>query len=145
MEKYIIIYTDGACSGNPGPGGWGAILLWEGKTKKISGFANATTNNRMELQAVIEALKCAKKAHPIMLYTDSEYVMKGITKWIHGWLKTNWKNGKVKNMDLWKEAKELSDNHDIEWIWVKGHNGVEYNEIADTLAREAIIEGLKRE
>lgn len=138
--KVLKIYSDGACSGNPGPGGWGAVLIWEGKTKDISGYSPLTTNNQMELKGAIEALKHVKKAVPIHIYTDSQYVKKGITEWIKGWQKTNFKNGKVKNIELWKELLALTQQHDVSWYWVKGHSGVDYNERADKLATEAIIE-----
>ena len=143
MTKDIIkIYTDGACSGNPGKGGWGAILLYKGKEKKINGFDPETTNNRMELQAVIEALKIIKKNIKIEIYTDSNYVKDGITKWIFSWKKNGWKNSKkqaVKNADLWQKLDLLVQKYDVEFFWVKGHNGDKYNEIADELARGAIF------
>jgi ribonuclease HI len=143
LTKDIIkIYTDGACSGNPGKGGWGAILLYKGKEKKINGFDPETTNNRMELQAVIEALKIIKKNIKIEIYTDSNYVKDGITKWIFSWKKNGWKNSKkqaVKNADLWQKLDLLVQKYDVEFFWVKGHNGDKYNEIADELARGAIF------
>jgi ribonuclease HI len=143
LTKDIIkIYTDGACSGNPGKGGWGAILLYKGKKKKINGFDPETTNNRMELQAVIEALKIIKKNIKIEIYTDSNYVKDGITKWIFSWKKNGWKNSKkqaVKNADLWQKLDLLVQKYDVEFFWVKGHNGDKYNEIADELARGAIF------
>lgn len=143
MTKDIIkIYTDGACSGNPGKGGWGAILLYQDKEKTINGFDPETTNNRMELIAVIEALKIIKKNIKIKIYTDSNYVKDGITKWIFSWKKNGWKNSKkqvVKNSDLWQELDLLVQKYDVEFFWVKGHNGDKYNEIADQLARRAIF------
>ena len=137
----IKIYTDGACSGNPGSGGWGAILLYGDKEKRINGFDLETTNNKMELRAVIEALKIIKKNVKIEIYTDSIYVKDGISKWIFSWKKNGWKNSKkqaVKNSDLWKELDFLVQKHDVEFFWVKGHSGDKYNDIADELAREKI-------
>lgn len=137
----VVIYTDGACSGNPGPGGWGVLLEYNGVRKKLSGAFVDTTNNRMELQAAIEGLKALKRSSDVALYTDSHYVKNGITNWINSWKAKNWKSasGKpVKNLDLWKELDSLVDKHNIEWHWVKGHSGVEGNEIADALATNAI-------
>jgi ribonuclease HI len=146
LTKDIIkIYTDGACSGNPGKGGWGAILLYQDKEKTISGFDPETTNNRMELIAVIEALKIIKKNIKIEIYTDSNYVKDGITKWIFSWKKNGWKNSKkqvVKNADLWQELDLLVQKYNVEFFWVKGHNGDKYNEIADELARRAIFKDI---
>ena len=138
MEKELHIYCDGACSGNPGPGGWGAVLIWGENEKEISGAEANTTNNRMELRAAIEAIKSVKKKVKIVIHTDSQYVKNGITVWIKDWQKTNWNKGKVKNIELWQELLEESSKHDIKWKWVRGHSGVEYNEKADILAREAI-------
>ena len=142
--KKISIYTDGACSGNPGKGGWGAILIYPSisgnKEKQISGFNPETTNNQMELQAVIEALKSLKEPCEIDLYTDSKYVMQGITEWIFSWKKNNWRNSSkkpVKNKDFWVELDYLAQKHKINWHWVKAHDGNKYNEIADRLAVEA--------
>ncbi len=143
MSEEIIIYTDGACSGNPGKGGWGAILLYKHHKKEISGFEQETTNNRMELQAVIEALKLVKKSVPIIVYTDSKYVQNGISQWIHSWKKNGWRGANkkpIKNVDLWQALDEQAVNHKVDWKWVKGHNGDKYNEIADELARKAIEE-----
>lgn len=137
----IEIYTDGACSGNPGKGGWGAVLLYKNHHKEINGFCRDTTNNRMELTAVIESLKQVKKSIPVKIYTDSKYVMDGITKWINSWKKNGWKTADkkpVKNNDLWQELDIECQKHQITWQWVKGHNGNKYNEIADNLARQAI-------
>ncbi len=134
--KNLQIFTDGACSGNPGPGGWGAILKWGGKTKEISGYCEHTTNNRMELSAAINALKQVKKNVKITLSTDSIYVKDGITKWIITWKKNNWK--KVKNIDLWQELDELNAKFDVTWLWIKGHNQHPENERCDELARDAI-------
>ena len=139
--KYII-YTDGACSGNPGPGGWGAIILSEEKNEtNISGKERSTTNNRMELMAPIMALKKIKKSSKIIIYTDSIYLKNGITTWIKNWEKNGWKSANkkpVKNKDLWLTLNELSKKHIINWKWVKAHAGNKYNEIADKLATEAI-------
>jgi len=140
----ITIHTDGACSGNPGPGGWGAILEWNGHRKELHGGERDTTNNRMEMQAAIEALKALKKpGRSVILITDSVYLRDGITKWIHGWKKRNWKTADkkpVKNVDLWQELEALTQNHEIEWRWVKGHAGDPGNERADELARLGISE-----
>lgn len=139
-DNSIHIYTDGSCLGNPGNGGWGAILLYKEHKKEISGPAKETTNNRMEMQAVIEALKLVKKSINIKLHTDSKYVKNGITQWIHNWKKNKWRTANrkaVKNADLWQELDEQVTNHQIEWIWVKGHSGNHYNEIVDDLARNA--------
>jgi ribonuclease HI len=140
-EKDIEIFTDGACSGNPGPGGYGALLRYGGVTKEISGCERQTTNNRMEMMAVIEALRCLKQPSKIIITTDSQYVMKGMTLWIHGWIKKNWQNSQKKpvlNQDLWKEMLKLSQTHKIQWKWVKGHHGHPENERCDALAREAL-------
>lgn len=138
----ITIHTDGACSGNPGPGGWGAILEWNGHRKELKGGEHDTTNNRMEMQAAIEALKALKKpGRTVILITDSVYLRDGITKWIHGWKKRGWKTADkkpVKNVDLWQELEQLTEQHAIEWRWVKGHAGDPGNERADELAREGI-------
>lgn len=136
QQTKLIIYTDGACKGNPGIGGWGAILIYGDKTKEIYGYEPETTNNRMELSAVIEALKVIKRSCPITIFTDSQYVKRGITEWIDGWIKKNWKN--VKNVDLWQELYPLSKQYNIDWQWVRGHNGDKYNERADELANLAI-------
>lgn len=139
MSEKLEIYTDGACLGNPGRGGWGAILIYKEHQKKISGGVKETTNNRMEMQAVIEALKQLKKPSNINLYTDSTYVKDGITKWINGWKKNGWRTANrkpVKNADLWQILEAETLKHQIEWIWVKGHSGNHFNEIVDVLARE---------
>jgi ribonuclease HI len=137
-----VIYTDGACSGNPGPGGWGAIILDEEKNEtNISGREKNTTNNRMELMAPIMALRKIKKVSEVIIYTDSTYLKNGITIWIKKWEKNNWKNTNkkpVKNKDLWIILNELSKEQIIDWRWVKAHAGNKYNEIADKLATEAI-------
>lgn len=139
--KHVHIYTDGACRGNPGPGGWGAILRYGSHEKKISGAEPQTTNNRMELLAAIQALKELKQSCNIELYTDSQYVQKGITIWIRGWKKRNWKTASkepVKNSDLWRELDKESERHVVTWHWVKGHSGHPENEMADLLANLAI-------
>lgn len=141
MTDKLTIYTDGACSGNPGPGGWGAILLYKKHKKEISGGQKNTTNNQMEMKAVIEALKLLKKESELILYTDSKYVMDGITKWIFSWKKNGWKSANkkpVKNLELWQELDTQAKKHKIEWIWVKGHSGNHYNELVDELARRAV-------
>jgi ribonuclease HI len=140
-QEIIEIYTDGACSGNPGKGGWGAILLYKEHQKEISGCLAQTTNNQMELMAVIEALKIVKKTIEIIIYTDSIYVKDGITKWIFNWKKNGWRTANkkpVKNLELWQELDLLAANHQITWKWVKGHSGNKYNEVADQLAVNAI-------
>ena len=139
--KVIHIYTDGACKGNPGPGGWGAVLEWNGKEREMFGGEPATTNNRMELTAVIEALAALKHPCRVYLHTDSTYVQKGITEWINGWKARGWKTAAkepVKNVDLWKKLDEVVRTHDIDWIWVKGHAGHEGNERADALANKGV-------
>ena len=140
-EKVVEIFTDGACSGNPGPGGYGSLLRYDGTTKEISGCERQTTNNRMEMMAVIEALRLLKRPCKIIVTTDSQYVMKGMTLWIHGWIKKNWKNAQKKpvlNKDLWEVMLKLSKPHEIQWEWVKGHQGHLENERCDVLAREAL-------
>ena len=137
--KTIHIYTDGACKGNPGPGGWGAILEWDGKERELFGGEPATTNNRMELTAVIEALAALKRPCRVILHTDSQYVQKGITEWIGGWKARGWRTAAkepVKNVDLWKKLDEVVRTHDIDWVWVKGHAGHAGNERADALANK---------
>ena len=142
MNK-VEIFTDGACKGNPGPGGWGAILRYKNKEKEIKGFSEKTTNNIMELKAVIEALKNLKKPCEITITTDSKYVKNGITDWIHNWKKNGWKTAakkEVKNKELWIELDSLIKIHSISWDWVKGHSGHPENERADLLANIAIEE-----
>lgn len=137
----IEIFTDGACSGNPGPGGWGAILRKGETEKELFGGELLTTNNRMEMMAVIEALRALKGPVQARVHTDSQYVQKGISEWIHGWKRRGWKTaGKepVKNEDLWRELDRLAARHKIEWIWVKGHAGHPENERADVLARRGV-------
>lgn len=141
-EDAILIYTDGACSGNPGPGGWGAVLIKDAHRKEINGGEAETTNNRMELMAAIEALNALKSApSKVVLYTDSNYVKGGITNWIHNWKKNGWKTANkkpVKNADLWQALDEAEEKHIVTWRWVKGHAGHPENERADELARDGI-------
>ena len=140
IENFVEIYTDGACSGNPGPGGWGALLLFAGKRKEVLGHDIETTNNKMELTAAIAALQCLKKPCKIKLYTDSKYVQQGITVWVHNWQRNNWRrkdNKPVKNADLWQELYSAIQQHDITWCRVKGHSDNEGNNIADALAVRA--------
>ena len=144
-NKIVHIFTDGACKGNPGPGGWGAILIYDDHRKEIKGFENNTTNNIMELTAVIEALKSLNRSCDIIITTDSNYVKNGITEWIYQWIKRGWKTSDkkpVKNKDFWQALEKETKNHNIEWKWVKGHSGHPYNERADELANEAIAEHL---
>lgn len=139
----IQIWTDGACSGNPGPGGWGALLIAGTRRKEIYGGDPDTTNNRMELMAAIEALNALNKSGAVTLHTDSTYVKDGLTKWIHGWKKNGWKTAAkkpVKNKDLWQALDEACARHEIKWVWVKGHAGDEGNEKADELARRGAEE-----
>lgn len=141
----IKLYTDGACSGNPGPGGWGAILQWNGHTKELSGTELESTNNRMELMAVIEGLNAVKKSSEVEIYTDSKYVMDGATQWLEGWKTRGWRTAAkkpVKNQELWERLDEATARHVIRWHWVKGHDGHDQNERADelaVLAREALV------
>ena len=133
----VEIYTDGACKGNPGVGGWGVVMASGGRTRELYGGEAATTNNRMELMAVIRALEALKRPCRVRLHTDSQYVQLGISKWIHGWKKNGWRTADkkpVKNAELWRELDELAAKHDIEWLWVKGHAGDAGNERADELA-----------
>lgn len=141
MSKSVVIYTDGACSGNPGPGGWGVWLKYGDHEKEMCGGSIETTNNRMELTAAIEGLKALSRACNIDLYTDSTYVRDGITKWIFGWKKNGWKNAKkkpVKNADLWQALDDEASRHQVQWHWVKGHAGDEGNEKADQLANKGM-------
>ena len=143
MTPQVVIYTDGACSGNPGPGGWGAVMLSGENRKEICGGEPGTTNNRMELMAAIQALESLKKPCKVDLHTDSTYVMKGISEWIHSWKRRGWRtaDGKpVKNDDLWRRLDEARSRHDVKWHWVKGHAGHELNERADELARQGLAE-----
>ena len=141
MSGRVTIYTDGACSGNPGPGGWGALLMHDGREKELSGGEPQTTNNRMELTAVIEALAALKRPSRIVVHTDSQYVQKGITEWLAGWKARGWKTAArepVKNVDLWKRLDEAAREHEIRWVWVKGHAGHAGNERADALANRGV-------
>ena len=141
MDDVVEIYTDGACSGNPGPGGWGAVLRWKGKERELFGGETDTTNNRMELMAAIMALESLKRAVKVRLWTDSVYVKDGITEWIHGWKKNGWRTSAkkpVKNVDLWQRLDAALAQHDVEWRWVKGHAGHPENERADELARKGV-------
>jgi ribonuclease HI len=143
----VVIYTDGACSGNPGPGGWGALLISGGHRKDICGGEPDSTNNRMELMAAIQALEALTKPCKVELHTDSTYVMKGISEWIHGWKKRGWKTADkkpVKNEDLWRRLDQARLRHEVDWRWVKGHAGHELNEHADALAGRGLKEALAR-
>ena len=135
------MYTDGACRGNPGPGGWGVVLRYRDKSRSLNGYQAETTNNRMELTAVIEGLRALKRGCDIELMTDSKYVMQGINEWIEQWKRNGWKTAAkkpVKNIDLWQQLDDEAARHEINWQWVKGHAGIEGNELADRLANEAI-------
>ena len=146
MTDVVEIHTDGACRGNPGPGGWGAILKFNGREKCLSGADRNTTNNRMELLAAIEGLEALKRPCKVRLVTDSQYLRNGITQWIANWKRNNWRTASrtpVKNSDLWERLDKAASRHDIEWQWVRGHSGHPENERADALARDA-IDALKR-
>ena len=139
--KQVIMYTDGACRGNPGPGGWGALITFEGSTKEVFGGKLDVTNNQMELSAAIEGLAALTEPCNVDLFTDSKYVMDGITQWIHNWKKNNWRTAAkkdVKNKELWQKLDELINFHLVQWHWVKGHSGDEGNEMADLLANKGI-------
>ena len=141
MSSVVRMYTDGACKGNPGVGGWGVLLEFDGREKELCGGERLTTNNRMELTAVIRGLQALKRHCKVQLYTDSKYVQQGITEWIHNWKKRGWRTADkkpVKNDDLWKTLDELAQQHDIEWLWVKGHAGHDGNEKADQLANRGV-------
>ena len=141
----VVIYTDGACSGNPGPGGWGAVMISGAHRKEIWGGEPQTTNNRMELMAAIQALEALKKPCRVELHTDSQYVQKGIHEWIHGWKRRGWLTADkkpVKNDDLWKRLDQARLRHEVDWRWVKGHAGHELNERADALARRGLADTL---
>ena len=140
-SEIVEIYTDGACRGNPGPGGWAALLSCKGRTREISGAERDTTNNRMELLAVINALRVLKRRARARIFTDSQYVRLGITQWLQGWKARGWRTAArrpVKNQDLWEQLDALAAGHDIEWHWVQGHSGVPGNERCDQLANSAI-------
>ena len=142
MKKTVVIYTDGACKGNPGPGGWGALLEYDGHRKELFGGEPHTTNNRMELVAVIRALEALKRESDVAIYTDSQYVKNGIEAWIHAWKRNGWKTSDkkpVKNEDLWRELDELATRHRISWHWVRGHDDNPGNERADELANQGVI------
>lgn len=140
-QRKVVIYTDGACSGNPGPGGWGSLLMYDGHRRELFGGDASTTNNRMELMAVIQALEALKRPCDITIYTDSTYVMKGMTDWLEQWKRRGWKTAAkkpVKNVDLWQRLETAINSHQVDWNWVKGHSGVPGNERADELARQGI-------
>ena len=147
MNHEVEIYTDGACRGNPGPGGWGALLRYNGHEKTLKGAERETTNNRMELMAAIQGLESLTRPCRVRLTTDSQYVQKGITEWIAGWKRRGWKNAArqpVKNADLWQRLEAAARAHEVEWHWVRGHNGHPENERADELANQAIDELLSK-
>ncbi len=142
-EKAVEVYTDGACRGNPGPGGWGVLLRWGGHERELKGSEPDTTNNRMELQAAIEALSALRRRCRVELYTDSEYLRRGITEWLPGWKQRGWKTASrkpVRNRELWEALDRLQQKHEVRWHWVKAHAGHPGNERADALANEAIDE-----
>lgn len=148
MSQRITIYTDGACRGNPGPGGWGAALFAGERSRYLFGGELETTNNRMELTAAIEALAALKRRCHVDLYTDSVYVRDGITRWLEGWKQRNWRTAAkkpVKNQDLWQRLDALASSHEVDWHWVKGHNGHAGNELADSLANRGLDEMLVAE
>lgn len=141
MTESVVIYTDGACRGNPGPGGWGVVLRYKGKTKELFGGDPDTTNNRMELTAAIKGLEALNRPCKIKLHTDSKYVLQGITEWMSNWKKRGWKTANkqpVKNEELWRRLDAALQRHDVEWIWVKGHSGDPGNDKADRLANKGI-------
>ena len=141
MSGRVVIHTDGACSGNPGPGGWGAVLKYNGTVKELKGGAPLTTNNQMELTAAIEALNALKRPCEVELHTDSQYVKNGLTKWIHGWKRNGWRTADkkpVKNAELWQALDAAVQRHKIDWLWVRGHAGDPMNERADQLANEGM-------
>ena len=143
MSVKVVMYTDGACRGNPGPGGWGVVLRFQGSHKTLQGYAAETTNNRMELTAVIEGLKALKRSCKVELFTDSKYVMQGLTEWLANWKRNGWKTAArkpVKNIDLWQQLEAEVTQHQVDWNWVKGHAGIEDNDLDDQLANAAIDE-----
>ena len=144
-DAIVEIFTDGACRGNPGPGGWGALLRYKSNEKRLKGAESETTNNRMELTAAIMALEALRRPCQVRITTDSQYVLKGITEWLPNWKRRNWKTADkkpVKNVDLWQRLDEAIQIHQVEWIWVRGHNGHQENELVDQLANQAIDEML---
>jgi ribonuclease HI len=146
-KPVVVVHTDGACAGNPGPGGWGVLLTWNGHRKEMSGGEAATTNNRMELMAAISALEALQEGSNVDIHTDSEYVQKGISTWIHGWKRKGWRTASgspVKNTELWKRLDAAQSRHRVEWHWVRGHTGHAENERADELAREGMQPFLKQ-
>ncbi len=146
-DELVEIFTDGACRGNPGPGGWGALMRYRGRERALSGATAQTTNNRMEMTAAIEALRALTRPSRVLLTTDSQYVMNGITSWLPAWKRRGWKtsdNKPVKNVDLWQELEQLAGGHEIRWSWVRGHSGHVENETADQLANAAIDAMLER-
>ncbi|MGH8482170.1 MAG: ribonuclease HI [Nevskiaceae bacterium] len=143
--KPVVVYTDGSCRGNPGPGGWGAVLRYNGHERRLHGGESATTNNRMELMAAIQALETLREPCAVQLHTDSNYVRQGITEWLPQWHRRGWKTADkkpVKNQDLWQRLDQATGRHEIEWHWVKGHSGDEGNELADALANRGVDEVL---
>ncbi len=148
MTPQVVIYTDGACRGNPGPGGWGALLMFGDKEKELTGGEPLTTNNRMELMAAIQALEALTRSCRVELHTDSQYVRNGVTEWIHGWKKRGWLTADkkpVKNEDLWRRLDAARERHTVDWRWVKGHAGHPLNERVDALANKGLDEGLGRQ
>ncbi len=146
VQKKVTLYTDGACSGNPGPGGWGVVLISGKHHKQLAGYDPDTTNNRMELMAAIQGLEILKSHSKVDIYTDSKYVKQGMDEWLIDWKRLGWRTksrSPVKNIDLWKRLDEVAQKHHVQWYWVKGHSGCEGNELADQLAREAIVSGQK--
>jgi len=147
VTERVAIWTDGACSGNPGPGGWGAVLRWGEHEKELKGGEQLTTNNRMELMAAIAALESLKRPCPVSLHTDSQYLRGGVTGWLKGWKRNGWRTADkkpVKNEDLWRRLDDAAQRHDVDWLWVKGHAGDELNERADRLARDGMAPFLGR-
>jgi ribonuclease HI len=146
MNETVTVYTDGACRGNPGPGGWGVVLQYNGTSKELHGGEQATTNNRMELMAAIQALEVLKRPCKVLLHTDSHYLLKGITEWLPNWKRRGWKTASkkpVKNEDLWRRLDSAIARHDIKWNWVKGHSGDPGNDLADLLANKGVDEILQ--
>jgi len=142
QKNFVEIFTDGACSGNPGPGAYCALIRYKNMEKIITGYEENTTNNRMELMAVISALKALRRPCNIKIFTDSQYVTKGMTQWIFSWIKNNWRNSKkeeIHNKDLWQELYQLSQKHNIEWLWIEGHKGHPENEKCDKIAKDIIL------